>query len=252
MVRAVRRLAQVSYRLIENDNYDMRANGELRVLDVLAKHAQVRTVFDVGANVGEYSVAAAQAFPEAAIYSFEPVKETFDRLATRLAGFPRAAAFNFGLSDRDEAVDFSVQPGDLTNSTSHPTLSKMLNPDAARITVRCQLRNSGAAAGEIGVPCIDLLKIDTEGNDWFVLNGFADWLAEGRIKTIQFEYGLTCISTRRLLLDHYALLTKHGYRVGKIFPKFVDFRDYNPLDEDFIGPNFLAVHETTGFAEFLK
>lgn len=247
----MRRLSWITYRLIENDNYEISSNGEQRVLDVLSRHGEIRTVFDVGANVGDYSVAAGRSFPNAAIYAFEPVKRTFDQLTQRLAGTPTFKAFNYGLNDRDDAVDFSIRPDDLGNSTSHPTISELLNPEVERMTERCRLRHAGTVVKEIGVPCIDLLKIDTEGNDWHVLNGFSDWLSGGRIRAIQFEYGLACISTRRLLLDYYALLTKHGYRIGKIFPTFIDFKNYHPFDEDFIGPNFLAVYEPTGLCKLL-
>lgn len=30
------------------------------------------------------------------------------------------------------------------------------------------------------------------------------------------------------------------YAVGKIYPDYVDFRDYDLGDEDFLGPNYLA------------
>jgi FkbM family methyltransferase len=247
----VRRAAQVSYRFIENDNYDFRANGEERVLTVLAKHLGVSTVFDVGANLGDYTAAVNAAFPAATIYAFEPVKQTFEILSRRLLGIANAKLFNFGLSDKDDVVEFSVRPDELGNSTAHPEASRLLNPSASRIAVRCELRKSGSAADELGVKVIDLLKIDTEGNDWFVLNGFRDWLRDGRIKVIQFEYGMACIFTKRLLCDHFELLQEYGYIVGKIYPTYVDFRPYSPFDEDFIGPNYLAVHESTGLEKVL-
>jgi FkbM family methyltransferase len=251
IVRFVRRAAQITYRLIENDNYDIRNNGERRVLEVLSKHLKIATVFDVGANVGDYTAATSVLFPEATTYAFEPVPQTYEALLRRFAGTANAKTFNYGLSDRDASVDFSVRPDDLSNSTSHPEASRLLNPGVARIEVRCELRRSASAAEEIGVSGIDLLKIDTEGNDWFVLDGFREWLQAGRIKVVQFEYGMTCIFTKRLLADHYKILRECGYVVGKIYPTYVDFRPYDPMDEDFIGPNYLAVHESTALQKVL-
>lgn len=251
IIRFARRAAQVTYRLIENDNYNIRENGEERVLVLVAKHLEVATVFDVGANVGEYAAVATELFPLAAIHAFEPVEPAYAILSRRFAGTPRVQPHHFGLSDKDASVNFSVRPDDLTNSTSHPEASRLLNPHRARITVACTLRRSGDAAEEIGVSTIDLLKIDTEGNDWFVLDGFSDWLKAGRIKVIQFEYGMTCIFTKKLLADHYGILRDSGYVVGKIYPTYVDFRPYDPFDEDFIGPNYLAVHESTGLQSVL-
>jgi hypothetical protein len=45
-----------------------------------------------------------------------------------------------------------------------------------------------------------------------------------------------------LLRDAYQLLGGHGFALGKIYPTYVDFRDYDVArDEDLRGPNYLAV-----------
>jgi len=33
-------------------------------------------------------------------------------------------------------------------------------------------------------------------------------------------------------------------KLGKIYPNYVDFREYRFQDEDFLGPNYLAVHSS--------
>jgi FkbM family methyltransferase len=252
IVRFARRVSQVTFRFIENENYNMVENGEERVLKLLAQSGQVRTIFDVGANIGDYSSTASAAFPQAEIYAFEPVRQTLDILTRRVTNLPNVKVLNYGLSDRDQTVTFSVQPDNLGSSTQYGAVSRLLNPDAAHVTEQVNLKKAGAAATALGVRQIDLLKIDTEGNDWFVLNGFLDWLEAGRIKVIQFEYGLSCIYTKRLLLDYHELLAPRGYRLGKIYPTYIDFKGYHPADEDFIGPNFLAVHESSSLVEQLK
>ena len=39
-------------------------------------------------------------------------------------------------------------------------------------------------------------------------------------------------------------LNPRGYLVGRLFPDFVDFRAYALEDEDFSGPNYVAVRKT--------
>jgi hypothetical protein len=47
-----------------------------------------------------------------------------------------------------------------------------------------------------------------------------------------------------LLYDFHSFFKELGYVVGKIYPGYVEFREYDMLDdEDFIGPNYLAVNE---------
>lgn len=61
---------------------------------------------------------------------------------------------------------------------------------------------------------------------------------------IQFEYGYINITTKKLLIDFYNYFESKGYMVGKIFPKYVEFRKYEFKHEDFLGPNFIAVKKT--------
>ena len=90
---------------------------------------------------------------------------------------------------------------------------------------------------------IDLLKIDVEGMEEQVLKGFQRTLARKAIDVVQFEYGRVSIVNRFLLRDFCNFFRERGYVVGKIFPNYVDFRDYELEDEDFMGPNFLACRE---------
>lgn len=48
-------------------------------------NTNVACVFDVGANVGEFSKSFGQEFPNATIYAFEPVNSTFEILVDSVA-----------------------------------------------------------------------------------------------------------------------------------------------------------------------
>jgi Methyltransferase FkbM domain len=97
-----------------------------------------------------------------------------------------------------------------------------------------------------GLEYIDFLKIDTEGADYSILEGSRSLTCAGRIKAIQFEYGFVSVDTGHLLKDYYALLRRHGFVVGKIYPTSIEFREYDRTMENFIGPNFVAVREDLG------
>ena len=103
----------------------------------------------------------------------------------------------------------------------------------------CPVTTGERYVKEQGIERIDMLKIDVEGMDLQVIKGFGDGLQQ--IKVIQFEYGIFNIASRDLLVDFHALLTAAGFRVGKIYPRTVEFFDYHYSREDFLGNNFLAV-----------
>jgi hypothetical protein len=92
-----------------------------------------------------------------------------------------------------------------------------------------------------GIAHIDFLKLDVEGLELPALRGFEGMLADGRIDVIQFEYGFINLLPKFLLKDLHEFLNARGYAAGKVFPNYVDFREYRLTDEDFMGPNYLAV-----------
>ena len=92
-----------------------------------------------------------------------------------------------------------------------------------------------------GTSVIDFLKIDVEGFEPQVLRGFEGMLKSGKIDVIQFEYGYINIDTHFLLKDFHDYLSQFDMVIGKIYPDYVDFRGYRHADEDFYGPNYLAV-----------
>jgi hypothetical protein len=79
-----------------------------------------------------------------------------------------------------------------------------------------------------------------EGAEHLVLEGLETQLRSERVRFVQFEYGRVNILTHFLLRDFYQLFASYGYVVGKIYPDYVDFREYDLSDEDFMGPNYLA------------
>lgn len=96
---------------------------------------------------------------------------------------------------------------------------------------------------EHSIDHIDLLKIDAEGTDHLVLKGFERLLEARAVEAVQFEYGRANILNHFLLADFYQFLGAAGMVVGKLYPNYVDFRRYDEVHEDFIGPNYVAVRD---------
>src|SRR5256885_959561 len=61
------------------------------------RHAGIRTVVDIGANVGQFAEAARRAFPQAILHCFEPLPLCFVRLSRRFAGARGVFLYNTAL-----------------------------------------------------------------------------------------------------------------------------------------------------------
>jgi len=123
-------------------------------------------IIDLGANIGGFSVLAAVTHPNAVIYSYEPLPESYGLLV-------RNAAINGCLNIRAYNLAVSGVPGDslLCYSANRPgdsaLLGESMDSGRARVKVRCVTFEQIITENKIDV--IDFLKIDIEGSEYNVL-----------------------------------------------------------------------------------
>jgi FkbM family methyltransferase len=215
-------------------NYNIDANGERWLLRQMAAFKPA-VVFDVGSNQGDWTAAVLAEIPTATVHAFEIIEQTSAALAKRMEREPRAVVNRFGLPDRSGTLAMRAF------ESSSKLASCTAYPHGRFQELSCRVRSGDDYLREQSIERIDLLKLDVEGAERLVLQGFSQALDEGKIDVIQFEYGKVAILTHFLLKDFYDLLEGKRYSVGKIYPDHVDFRAYRLEDEDFLGPNYLAV-----------
>ncbi len=224
----------------ENDGTSIGRNGELGLLRRAAE-AHFEVVIDAGANCGEWTMGAVKYWPGCHVHAFEVAAPTYQKLreVAREAGIEsRVTIHCLGLSDHDGAAEIFYYPRspDVTaESHRHPGVPVEVLP--------CTLQTGDAYLAQAGIARVDFLKIDVEGSEYKVINGFADAIATDRIQCIQFEYGAFSIDTKMLLRDYYELLGER-YWIGKIYPTYVGFQDYDWRKEDFRFSNFCCVLKT--------
>ena len=236
LAQSVGRAATRYLRHFNNFNYEPETNGECWLM---RQNADAATVFDVGANLGDWSLACASICRHATIHAFEILPRTFERLRARVAGNVRIVANPVGLSDTEGEFPVSVHPTNSYLTSLIAGVDQIHHCDFTTETICVASGDQYCSAHAI--ERIDLLKIDTEGAEHLVLGGFRRMLAEGRIEVIQFEYGMANLFSKFILRDFYLMLEPYGFAIGKLYPNRIAFRPWRPEDEDFRGPNFVAV-----------
>lgn len=214
-------------------------SGEIWIQQKL--QGKLATIFDVGSNIGEWTRMARSYHPEADIHTFEIVPDTYERMLANLDLDPQIIPNGFGLSDFCGLVPVKHN---VTFDAMSTTVQDIDNPNDQH-----ELRHGMVFTGDDyvksrGIDHIDFLKIDVEGHEAQVFKGFDQTLRSGRVKIIQFEYAFINILTKWLLIDSYRLLRPMGYQLGKLKNGSIEFHEYSLVDENFIGPDYLAVHET--------
>jgi FkbM family methyltransferase len=217
------------------NNCELETNGELSFLQSIVPEANV--VFDVGANVGDWTELVTGLNGQAKVYSFEPVKATYDTLCTKKFG-SNVVCENLGLGDAVGEVDFFVYPEDSTLNTLH---QRQLASSSQAVVQKIQISTVDIFCEANNISSIDLLKIDTEGHEFSVLKGAKYMLQSGAIKAIQFEYGGAYIDSRTYLKDIYEFLAAKGYEVYKVMPHhLLPISKYAYDLEDFKYANYVA------------
>lgn len=235
-VRILRRIATMYLRGCQNLSYDSDLNGEDMVLRRL-RESNLEVLFDVGANRGDWTLMARKHLPRSAVHCFEIAPAMHPLLDRAVKGLnPPVIINHLGLLDHSGTVklNFCVDNDYVSSVIESPVPVKSVQVDVP-------VQTGDAYAESRSVSRIDFLKLDVEGAENLVLKGFSKMLGAGAIRIIQFEYGKGNIMSGFLLKDFYRLLEPFGYAIGKIYPNGVDFQDYSSFDENFVGPNFLAV-----------
>lgn len=219
-------------------NCDGNTNGEKNLIQNVLRTGDI--VFDVGADIGDWSKYILATNKDVCLHVFEPIPASFKVLEKKL-NFHNVQLHNIALSQEAGTADFFVylSPSKLTDWSSlyfRPVIGDYLTK---KIIVETQSLDRFCSVNDIRH--IDLLKLDTEGAEWFIFLGAQELLNRQAITLIQFEYGGCNIDSRTTLHQMYELLTSKGYSIYRIIPDgLVEIRTWDPALENFQYSNYLA------------
>ena len=80
------------------------------------KNIGIKTILDIGANVGQSTVTLARVFPDAKIYAFEPIPACYEKLASKFVNSGNVSTINIALGA--EPGELSLELSDYTPSSS--------------------------------------------------------------------------------------------------------------------------------------
>jgi FkbM family methyltransferase len=169
----------------------------------------VNVLFDIGANTGQTVKRFKKDFPQAQIYSFEPVSDTFHQLKKNTKHLPKVQTFPLALGERNCQMEIKTYTGKQSLLNSLNLVSMNQEGKSESITVNtgdhfCQQNQ---------IDSIDLLKIDTEGYELQVLHGFAGMMDASKIKAIYCEVGFNQENKRNTYFnDVLELVGQYGFQ----------------------------------------
>ncbi|OOQ58067.1 FkbM family methyltransferase [Mucilaginibacter pedocola] len=158
----------------------------IHFLGLLIANYQKPVLVDIGANCGYYSTKYAAACQK--VFSFEPVKGTFSLLKrnVRRNNLSNIVPFNLGLSNSPGSLTINIY-----NSSGNNSIFERVLPEGHPLqktgteTIRLETLDNLVATGQVLPP--DVIKIDVEGAELFVLKGAENTILKHR-PAILLEY----------------------------------------------------------------
>ena len=165
------------------------------------------TVIDVGANVGNTTIAIKARFPDSIVHAIEPVATTFGVLSRNCESLAGVTAYQLALSETtgralmatgenselNHLIDAAAVGYDRVEAVATETLDAF-----------CETRSIGR---------IGLLKIDAEGADLKVLQGGERLLQDRRVAFLYSEVGFNTADRRHVhVAELLRLLPPAGFR----------------------------------------
>lgn len=165
-------------------------------------------IWDVGANIGMFTLFAARRWPDARLVCFEPVPKTFEVLNENVRHLPDVTLLNIALGDVPQTRELTFYPRctmmsgfDADPSTDRALARSYIENIAAGLedevrrevlleevddllegrfegaeSVACAVERVDAVAARLGIERIDFLKVDVEGFEVKVLKGIGEAL----------------------------------------------------------------------------
>jgi FkbM family methyltransferase len=193
-------------------------------------------IFDIGSNIGYYSVLLAKRYSDATVHCFEPIPSTFSVCQNNVSlnALTNIICNNFGLSDNDGQFPFYFYPEGSGNASAVNVSGR---PEVEEI--ECELKTLDGYSDDLNVN-VDFIKCDVEGGELFTFLGGSKTI--DRDKPIVFTE----------ILRKYCL--KYNYDHNEIFRWFYNLGykaftvknkkllSFNFMDENTIETNFFFLH----------
>ncbi len=227
-------------------NYETpRISGEASFLkNIFARTGGKPLVLDVGANVGDYAVSVKSHYPQARLYAFEPHPLTFQKLAGKAAqyGFTAVQQACSAETGTTKFYDYAHNTGSQHASLYKDVFEQIYQDSVVEYDVSLTSLDHFFQSTP-GLERINLLKIDTEGNEMRVLQGAEGAIRAGKIDVIYFEFNQMNVISRTFFKDIYDLL--RGYEFYRLLPQsLVPMGSYDPVFfEIFVLQNVVAIRK---------
>ena len=221
MIGYIRKLVLFFFNLVHTYYHQKRIASYLK-----NKINKIDVLFDVGSHMGTYTDIVLKVYPDCKSFLFEPQSKIFKKIEQKYSNIENIDVFNLAISDTEKKQNLNLNNHDLTaslldfdpKSNYLKFKAKLYQTDINNMNYGTELVQTITLDKFIidnNLEKIDLLKIDTEGNEFNVLKGLEKKI--NIVNNILIE-----IHHRELFLNYnpekiHQYLIDNGFKLKKKF-----------------------------------
>ena len=199
-------------------------------------------VFDIGANIGFFSLSVLKKYPNATIYAFEPGPHQFalfEETILRNQLKEKIKLFQVALGNSNGSAEFRIHSSE--DASGDGFIDTERSGKTKKIIVSCFTLDYWLINNP-EIECVNLLKMDTEGSEFWILNGSSEFFKKFKPIIIMEIYPMNIRNYPFELSDLLNRIADLGYLIHTLEGVFIS---PDELDK-FLGieDTFLLIHES--------
>ena len=229
-----------SHQKLGKNLFDIYSNGELTIAKKIIANFTNPTIFDIGANIGDWSSAILEVSPEAEITIFEPNPNLYINLTERFKLNSNVGLEKLALNHQEDVISFYLNDSLDAHGNNSIYNHYYLEPSSQKVEVKCVSLDRYCEDNNIAN--INFIKADIEGAEINLLRGASRMLQQKKIDFLQIEYNQTWIQANGSLLEVFEICKLNNYSLYRIAPRgLIKISFYTYTLEDFVFQNLLMV-----------
>lgn len=180
------------------------------------KKISIQSIFDVGANEGQFAKLSREVFPSATIYSFEPLPDCFEKLKSALTGDSKFFAYNIAAGSSESEIEFyrsihSPSSSFLQMEDVHKEAFPESRKGQVKEAILVKVNTLDAIYDRIKPAAEILLKIDVQGFEKEVLLGSQSMMNHVKVVIMEMSF-VKLYKDQPLFHDIYMMMYERGFR----------------------------------------
>lgn len=209
---------RVGFKIISLNNYHDSFLDQKKLLDT----SKEIIIFDVGAHHGQTALKYNKIFKECTIYSFEPFIESFTILQDKVKAYTNIKTFNTALGNIAGTVAFNSNEFSATNSLLDTDRESSITWGDNQLntlkTIKVNCITLDNFLEKESIHTIDILKLDTQGAEYLVIEGAQRAIEQTKIKLIYLEILIKPTYHQQKHFDEVLkMLRLHGFNLHNIY-----------------------------------